>query len=158
VSRRAGFTLVEIVLAMGILVLGASAILGMLTFGAALTRTAQLRATAAAAVAAVEADLDQVLFPYEGGEVGEPIPITDRAVPGAEDLVYSAQARPNPEHEREYRVDVTIAWKSGGVRRTKSYTTLKLRQIGFGERLRREFVEPQRIPETGRRPPVPGSE
>lgn len=145
-ARRAGFTIIEVVLAMGILVLGATAILGMLTFGAALTRTAELRAAAASAVDAVNADLEQVLFPYEGGEVKEPVDIAERRVPGAREIVYSATARPNPDDPREYRVDVEIAWKSAGVKRSKKYSLLRLREISFGERLRREFVEQGRVP------------
>ena len=141
VGEADGFTIVEVVLAMGILLLGATAILGMLTFGAALTRSAQLRAAAASAVSAVEADLEQVLFPFEDGRVGEPVEITDRPVPDTPGVVYSAKAVQNPDHPREYRVDVRFSWNSAGVQRARSYTTLHLRELSFGERLRREFVE-----------------
>ena len=41
----------------------------------------------------------------------------------------------------EYRVDVTLAWQAGGVRRARTFTTLLLREIPFGERMRRLFVE-----------------
>ena len=49
-TRRGGFTLIEVVLAMGILVTGMTMLLGLYTFGAAMARTAQLRASSAAAV------------------------------------------------------------------------------------------------------------
>jgi len=138
---RRGFTLIEVVLAMGILAMGSAAVLGMLTFGAALTRTAQLRAAAAQAVDAVNADLEQVLFPYANGAVGEPVEIVERPVPGAPEVVYTARAAQNPRDEREYRVDVELSWKSAGVKRSKRYSILRLREISFGERLRRELVE-----------------
>ncbi len=140
-GRRRGFTIVEVVLAMGILMLGATAILGMLTFGAALTRSAQLRATAATAAEAVMADLEQVLFPYEDGEVGEPVEIVDREVPGAPGVVYSAHATVHPEDPLEYRVDVEMRWQSGGVQRARGFSTILLRELPLGERLRRDFVE-----------------
>ena len=149
---RAGFTIIEVVLAMGILVLGATAVLGMLTFGAALTRTAELRAAAASAVQAVNADIDRNLFPFANGEVGEPVPLLKRRVPGTTGLVYDARATQNPERLLEYRVDVEISWESSGVKRAKSYSILRLREISFGERLRRELVEgredasPPRVP------------
>jgi hypothetical protein len=55
--------------------------------------------------------------------------------------VYSATARPNPARPDEYRVDVDMSWKSEGVQREKRFTTILLREIPFGERLRRQFVE-----------------
>ena len=42
-AARGGFTIVEVVLAMGILVMGATAIIAFLTYGAATARHAQLR-------------------------------------------------------------------------------------------------------------------
>lgn len=138
---RQGFTIVEVVLAMGILLLGASAVLAMLTFGAALTRTAQLRAAAASATEAVLADIEQALFPYQDGELGDPVELVDRPVPGADFVVYSARAVPNPAEPRQYRVDVDLSWSSGGVRRSQTLTLLVLRELPFGERLRRELIE-----------------
>jgi prepilin-type N-terminal cleavage/methylation domain-containing protein len=146
-KQQGGFTLVEIVLAMGILLVGAAAILSMLTFGASLTRAAQLRTRAASAVEAVRADLEANMFPdvpsADGtpGEVGGPIELVDRAVPNLSQVVYSAKAKQNPELPREYRVDVDIRWTSGGVQREKQLTWLLLKEITFGERLRRRLVE-----------------
>lgn len=140
-NGRSGFTILEVVLAMGILVLGATSILGMLTFGAALTRTAQLRAAAAAATEAVLADLERALFPYQDGELGEPVELRDRPVPGAEFVVYSARAEPNPAEPRQYRVRVELSWSTGGVKRTQDFSLLVLRELPFGERLRRELIE-----------------
>ena len=146
-NQRGGFTLVEIVLAMGILLVGAAAILSMLTFGASLTRAAQLRTRAASAVEAVRADLRANMFPYVPSadgtpdEVGGPFELVDRAVPNLSQVVYSAKAKQNPELPREYRVDVDIRWTSGGVQREKQLTWLLLKEITFGERLRRRLVE-----------------
>jgi prepilin-type N-terminal cleavage/methylation domain-containing protein len=148
-ARRGGFTLLEVMLAMALLTLGMTSILGLLTFGAALTRTAALRTTSASAVTAVIADLEEHLFPLEpDGSVGEPQPITSRAVPAAPGVVYSASATANPDGPLtaagtplEYRVDIELAWEAGGVERKRKYTTLLLRQVTFGERMRRRFVD-----------------
>src|SRR5439155_26732903 len=78
-AARAGFTILEILIAMGILLFGMTAILGLLTFGAALGRTAQLRTSAAAVAEAVVADLEETLFPVKDGEAGEPAPLEGRA-------------------------------------------------------------------------------
>lgn len=149
-NSRSGFTIVEVVLAMFILLIGMSTILGLLSFGAALSRTASLRSQAANAVEAVVADLEESLFPLvlvDGFEVaGEPQDIERRPVPGSPGLVYSATAEPNPGQEdavgpQEYRVDVEISWSTQGATRSRRFTTLLLREVPFGERLRQKFVE-----------------
>lgn len=148
---RGGFTLIEVVLAMGILTLGMSALLGMLTFGAALTRTAALRASSAAALEAVMEDLEAGLFPLEvDGSVGDPAEVKNRPLAGSKEIMYSAIASPNLEGPEtpngqplQYRLDVTVQWSAGGMRRSKQYTTLILREVPFGERMRRQFLGAQ---------------
>ena len=141
-DERAGFTILEVVLAMGLLAFGMSILISLLTFGAALTRSAALRTTSAAAVEAVTTDLSESLFPLlPDGSVGEPLPIVDRPVPGAPGVVYSAAATPNPDDPLEYLVEVELTWDSAGVRRAASFRTLLLREIPFGERMRRRFVD-----------------
>ncbi len=140
-APRAGFTIIEVVLAMGILVLGMTVLLSLLTFGAALTRTAALRTAASTAIEAVIGDLQESLFPLlDDGTVGEPRQIEGRAVPNAPGVIYSASARPNPDEPLEYAVDIDLSWETSGVRRAKSFQTLLLREVPFGERMRRRFV------------------
>ena len=154
-SSAAGFTLIEVVLAMGILLLGSSAILGLLSFGAALSRTAVLRSGASDAIEAIVSDLEESLFPLQltstGDEVaGAPRDLVDRPVPGHPSLVYSTHSTPNPENPLEYRVDVEITWAVGGTTRSKRFTTLLLREVPFGERLRARLVEgkkPEKMPD-----------
>jgi uncharacterized protein (TIGR02598 family) len=155
-APRAGFTLLEVVLAVGVLTLGMGALLGMLTFGAALTRTAALRAASAAALESVMADLEVGLFPLrEDGSVGDPVEVDDRAVPGAPGVVYSARAEPLLEGPRtssgdplEYRLEVTVRWSAGGVQRARTYTSLVLREVPFGERMRRRFLGSEALGDT----------
>ena len=148
--RNAGFTIVEVVFAMFILLIGMTSILGMLSFGAALARTASLRTESSHAIEAILADLEETLFPLEevdGNEVvGEPVDVLDRVVPGHPELRYTARAMPDPEEldlpggPVEYRVDIEIYWNNAGSKRSRKYTTLLLREVPFGERLRRRFV------------------
>ncbi len=161
-GARAGFTLVEVVLAMFILLIGMTSILGLLSFGAALSRTASLRSGASSSIEAVMADLEERLFPLvvdeEGLDVtGEPVPITGQPVPGHAGLSYSAQAAPNPENPLEYRVDVEIFWSTGGAKRSRKFQTLLLREVPFGERLRQRFVQGVEPPKLGAAPAAPSS-
>ena len=152
-APRAGFTIVEVVVAMGLFLLGMTCILGLLSFGAALTRTAALRNEGASAVEAVVADLEERMFPLiadgKSLSVGPPVDILNCPLPGRPEVTYSAKATPDPTEKDypggalEYRVDVTVAWKSAGESKQKKFTTLCVREIPFSERLRRQFVEKQ---------------
>jgi len=155
---RAGFTLIEVLVALGILLFGMTAVLGLFTFGAALSRSAHLRTVGSSATDAVVADLSETLFPFDAqGEAGEPRPIADRPVPGYPELVYSAKATQNPEQPLEYKVEIRLRWASAGVEREKQFTTILLREIPFGERLRRRFVEGlKQKPEEAARIPAAG--
>jgi prepilin-type N-terminal cleavage/methylation domain-containing protein len=141
ITKRAGFTLVEVLLAMGILLVGSVGIISFLTFGGATARHAQLRTQAASAVEAVEADIERHLFPFENGELGDPIEFEKRPVPGVSGVVYSAKAFQNPDLLREYRIDISMSWQSAGVKRGKAWSILRIKEVPFGERLRREFIE-----------------
>ena len=136
-TRTSGFTILEVLVALAILLFGMTTILGLLTYGTALSKTAQLKTSAASAAQAVIADLEESMFPEVDGQAGEPRTVVERAVRGVEGLVYSAEARPNPDRPDEYRVDVAMSWSAQGVRREKRFTTLLYREIPFGERLRR---------------------
>lgn len=149
---RSGFTIVEVVVAMGILLLGMTAVVGLLSFGTALARTGELRTVGASVVEAVVADLEERLFPLDASDpafpvAGLPPEEIERPVPGRPEITYVARTTPNPDQldrpggPLEWRVDVELRWQAGGSTRKKQFTTLLLREIPFGERLRRQFVE-----------------
>ena len=140
-------------MAMFILLIGMTSILGLLSFGAAVARTASLRTESAFAIDAIVADLQETMFPLEitegGLEVaGEPVDVIDRPVPGRPGLTFSARAVPEPAGDRSdlpavpslYRVDIEVRWTVEGRTRNKRYQTLLIREVPFGERLRRKFV------------------
>ena len=82
------------------------------------------------------------MFPLEeDGSVGEPLAIKDRALETAPGVLYSATAKQNPNNELEYLVAVEVYWETSGVRRAQRFETILLREIAFGERMRRRFVE-----------------
>ncbi|TAJ24841.1 MAG: hypothetical protein EPO68_00880 [Planctomycetota bacterium] len=138
---RAGFTLLEVVLAMGILLLGLSVVLGLLSFGAALARTSAMRTSSAQAVEAVLADLEETLFPLDpNGEAGEPEAVVERKLPGNAQIYYSAKPVLLPIDAasvvEEYHVEVELGWTSSGVAKTARFETVFPRQIPFGARQR----------------------
>ena len=160
---RSGFTILEVLIAMGILLFGMTAILGLLTYGTALSRTAQLRTSASSAAQAVIADLEETFFPEVDGEAGEPKPVVDRGVAGVEGLVYSAKGSQNPARPSEYRILVDMSWSSQGLRREKRFDTILLREVPFGERLRRrasgtrDQPAPPAVPQQPTQPTAPSA-
>ncbi len=156
---RAGFTLVEVVVAMGILVFGMSSILGLLTFGATLARTAELRTVGSTAVATIVRDLEENLFPLTDDDPFAPAGAPPAEVRGelAGGIHYVARTTPipgpdlgdgeDPDLAREYAVAIVLSWRSGGELRRRDFTTLLVREVPFTARLRRRFVEPQDDPD-----------
>lgn len=149
---EAGFTIVEVLVAMGLLLLGMTSIMGLFAFGTALARTGELRSVGAAAIEAVVADLEAGLFPLEGegpfAAAGAPPEEVRGSLPGG--VRYRARTTPDPDDDRpggplRWRVDVEVSWQAGGERRHRKFTTLLLREVPFGERLRRELVEPPAV-------------
>jgi prepilin-type N-terminal cleavage/methylation domain-containing protein len=167
-SPRGGFTILEVLVAMSILLVGMTAILGLLSFGAAMTRTAALKSAAAISVEALVADLEETLFPLVQAPgsnewlVGPPIAIEDREIPGHPGVSYSARASGDPNDNRpggplRYRVDIEVHWMSGGRVRTKNFQTLMLREVPFAERLRRLMVDQMAAQSDGAAPAANGA-
>ena len=67
-------------------------------------------------------------------------------MPGATGVIYSALARVNPDNPDEFAVDVDVSWEAAGVQRARKFTTLLLREVPFGERLRRRFIQARSFP------------
>lgn len=146
-STAAGFTLLEVLLAASLLAGGMAMILGVFNFGSALSRTAALRELSAGTVEALVHDLEESLFVLrEDGSVGEPQAIVDRPVPGRQGVLYTVVATGNVDTidadglPREYVVDIKVRWQAAGVRRSQTWTTIMLREVPFGARMRRRFV------------------
>ncbi len=143
----AGFTLVEVLLAVGLFALGASLLIGVFAGGAGLASGAALRTEAAAQLEALSADLEERLFPLQpDGSVGPARELIDVPFPGSDRLVYSARAVFEPgepiavEFPRRVAVDVEVRWKEGGRRLALETQLLLTHSIPVGERLRRRFV------------------
>ncbi len=145
----AGFTLIEVMLAMGILALGMTAVLGLFTFGAALTQASVLRTQSATAIETITHELPGRLFPAD--ETGLPavpagdgrIALEDQSIPGLPALRYRALAVPvqgGPLAEDggplEYDVEVEVFFHQQGVRRARTFHTRLLRERSFAQRMR----------------------
>lgn len=146
-GRSAGFTLVEVLLAVGLFALGASMLLGVFAAGAGLASGADRRADAAARLETIAADLEERLFPLlPDGTVGPPRELVDVPVPGSDRLVYTARptfepgAKVHPDLPARVRVDLEVRWRESGRRVALETQLLFTHTVPVGERLRRRFV------------------
>jgi type II secretory pathway pseudopilin PulG len=140
-SKRSAFTLVEMMIAMGILVIGVTSVLGLLAFGAALQRTAERRSETALAAEQVIADLRELFVVKEDGSLSEPASSTlDRPVPGHPNLTAHVEVKKNPALDTEYFATVQIQWKERGKLRSEVFRTILEREAPFGWRVQRERV------------------
>lgn len=146
--RDGGFTLIEILAAMGILVVGVGSVLALLTFGAALQRTAEARNDVALAAAQVIAELREQSFPIaSGGGAGAPDagPI-ERDVPGHPRLRARVELKENPALPGEYAASVSIGWQERGKRRWETFRTILQREVPFTRRVDAELERARKRP------------
>ncbi|MEZ5978138.1 MAG: prepilin-type N-terminal cleavage/methylation domain-containing protein [Planctomycetota bacterium] len=143
-ARRRGLTLIEIVLAMGLLAMGLTAVIGVFSAASELGVSARRRAEAASALEYVTGQVTERLFPIDAeGLVGEPAIVEDEPVPGYEGLTYSvvpvlSTVTPPPGMPPVYRVDVTVRWSEQGRSKALHHRMLLPAAVSMGDRLRRQ--------------------
>ena len=136
-EKARGFTLLEMLVAMGLLTVGLTSILALFSFGAALLRTSRERERAAIAVEAIRADLAAGLFPLEpDGTVGDAPAVEDRPVPNDPRLRYSARLEESPGLPGEVRVEILLTFREKGKSRSEVYRTILLKEVPFARRMR----------------------
>lgn len=137
--RSGGFTLIEMMVAMGILVVGVTSVLGLLAFGAALQRTAERRSEVALAAEQVIADLRESFSLQQDGSVAGPAPgASEHPIPGHPNLRARITLEKNPGLEGEYFATIQIQWMERGTLRSENYRTILEREAPFTERVQGE--------------------
>lgn len=116
-DRQGGFTLVEMLVAMGILVLGFTTLIGLLSIGVSTRRTAERRNQAVQAVdgvlLAVREKITTAAPPPEGAE-GEPELIVLDRVPGHERLRAVATITSDEADPTLLLLEIRISWVEEG--------------------------------------------
>lgn len=155
---RAGFTLLEIIVALGVLAVGATAAFSLLVAGAASGRRAEHEVNAALLAETVlddvRADLTLDLDLTDYPSAASPDPDTGAAPPpgvnpetrwlarratrtGFEDYTYDLAitplAGPVPETPWQFLVEVDVRWSDQGQRRGAEYATILLRNTAARE-------------------------
>jgi prepilin-type N-terminal cleavage/methylation domain-containing protein len=153
-SRRQGFTLLEIIVALGVLAIGATAAFSLFVAGAASGRRAEHEVNAALIAEAVIDDLrddltvDLDLSDYPSASAPDPNsgaapaaainPKTrwlakDGTATGFDDYKYDLAITPLdgpvPDDPWQFLIEVEVRWSDQGTRRSAQYSTIMLKSV-----------------------------
>jgi prepilin-type N-terminal cleavage/methylation domain-containing protein len=151
---EAGFTLVEMLAALGILLLGVTSLLGALSSTVALRRTtdARLEATAVCDYA-LQRVQEQAVRKRADAATDldlEVVPLDNQTVPGIEGMVWSATTVLDEQRPDVWLVRLQVRWQEEGEDVVEEFVRLLPRQLPLGQRVRR--FRDQRSESSGRRP------
>lgn len=136
---EAGFTLAEMLIAMGILAFGMTSLIGFLTVGVDTRRTTEMRHRAMFAVDAVAAAIERgpLAAPLDDdGEWPELQPARWDAVPGHPDLRAKAEFTPDPDDPVVVLVKISVGWLEGGVANYEDFQRIMRRRQPLARRAR----------------------
>ncbi len=135
--RELGFTLVEMMVAMGILVMGVTSTIGLLTVAVSTRYSAELRSRAALVADQVLQDVEEnVLARDEGRELEIPT-MGPVPVEGSFGMSYTVGFTVDPEHPNLVLAEVRVGWREQGAELEQVFRRILPRQQPFRERVLR---------------------
>lgn len=140
-AGQGGFTLAEMLAALGILLLGVTALLGALSATVAQRRTtdARLESTAVCEQALLRIQHEAVRR-RAGAESDldlELAPLADQTVPGFSGMTWSASAVVDDERPDVWLVRLQVRWLEEGENVVEEFLRVLPRQLPLGQRVRR---------------------
>ena len=140
-AKTAGFTLVEMMAAIGILVFGLTSLVGLLSVGVSARSTAELRDRAVRAADQVFLDLAEevvVTLPDEvGSDPAAAGSIEYDPVAGYPRLKAVVTMKRDPAHPRLVLASVRISWKEEGISVGETFSRIMSRAAPFPARVGR---------------------
>ena len=147
-ERERGFTLVEMLVALGILVFGLTSLIGLMSVGVSTRRTAELRDRAVQAADGIFHSLETGVFatrswPGDDGEEPEPLePIDVAKIEGSPRL----KARVEFSHDDAFPdlvlVEVRIMWLEEGLTVGESFRRVMDHRVPFPARVAQSRSKP----------------
>lgn len=140
-NRSSGFTLVEMLVAMGILMFGITSLIGLLSLGVSTRRTSELRNQAVHAVDQVIHHVQERVLPdqtYDENEIPVPLePVQLDPVEGYPRLRARVDFRYDDEHPRLVLLDVHLTWMEEGAVVGERFRRVITSYDGFSRRVAR---------------------
>jgi Tfp pilus assembly protein PilV len=132
-----GFTLAEMLAALGILLLGVTALLGALTASVAQRRTTDARLEAAALCEHVVHRLrHEATQAIAGGDELELVALENQTAPGFQGMTWSAQATLDPMRPDVWLVTLQVRWLERGETVIEEFRRVLPRELPLGTRVR----------------------
>ena len=140
-SPSRGFTLFEIMCALGIFMFGIVGVMSLLAMALRMHKEALDRETAAMAADEVLGELEEIAPTLERDpDSGDLKPLTDRPVPGRDGYTYTVtfrEARETEDPDPLIEARLQIAWKSRGKRRAVEFVSYLNPTRSFREEVER---------------------
>lgn len=142
IRREGGFTLLELVVALGILVFGATALIGALSLGVGTRRGTEMRARASILADRVLLHVEQDVLSQqpipEGWESPDELAIPQErveAVDGFPGMEYSVAFTTSPERPDVVLVTVRVAWRDQGEDQGQVFQRIVPRAVPLSRRV-----------------------
>jgi type II secretory pathway pseudopilin PulG len=145
-AREGGFTLAEMLAALGILLFGITALLGALSAAAAQRRTADAQQEAAAlcelAVHRIRHEAVRRRADAANDFDLELATLDDQTAPGFPGMTWSATAVVDDDHPEVWLVRIQVRWLELGDTVVQEFLRVLPRELPLGRRVRRDGDEP----------------
>jgi prepilin-type N-terminal cleavage/methylation domain-containing protein len=134
---NAGFTLIELMIAIGILLFGVTTLAGVLSVGLGTRRSAEQQLRASALVDQVLLELEQDVLPGIDPLATELPPVEVDGPPGFPELKYRVDFTLDPERPEVVLARIEIGWREQGDWITTRFRRVLFRQAPFAQRVQR---------------------
>lgn len=144
-AAQGGFTLAEMLAALGILLLGITALIGALSSTIAQRRTTDARLAAAAlceeALHRLQTEAVRVADKGESTLDLELATLPEQTAPGFPGMTWTARAIGDPNRPDVWLIELQVHWLEVGEPSVETFWRVLPRQLPFGERVRRAREE-----------------
>lgn len=134
---QAGFTLVEMMVALGILVMGMTSLIGLFTAAVSTRYSAELRSRAAAVAEEVLRDIQEDVLARDDGLEPEIPSLGPQPVEGMPSMRYRVDFIIDPEQPDLVMAEVRIGWSEQGAQLEQVFRRILPREQPFRERVLR---------------------
>ncbi len=134
---QAGFTLVEMMVALGILVMGMTSLIGLFTAAVSTRYSAELRSRAAAVAEEVLRDIQENVLARDDGQEAEIPSLGPQPVEGMPAMRYSVDFIIDPQQPDLVMAEVRIGWREQGAELEQVFRRILPREKPFRERVLR---------------------
>ena len=138
IIRESGFTLLEIIVALSIMLIGIASVFALFAAATALHKRSVDQTNAALIAGMVFSDLDSKIT--TGIDIAK-LQKTGASLLEFPNYTYDLHLTPIDENGEELYIDLTVRWKTKGKIREQTFSTIRIRALPFKEREPKETTD-----------------